>query len=216
MSNKKPRVQQSPYSLLKDRADDEVTLQIFDIIERNPRTSQRKITIQTGLAAGLVHSFMRRVISKGWIRAKQVNAKRWLYFITPAGFVEKSWLTMNYLSRTLQSYSKAQDSINNMLKICVENKWRRLVVAGENELAEIAALTIRGSKEFTLVAMVANERRGRTITEQKILPTEMIGELDYHKILVCDTGFLEWNKKKWEFLDKTKMLNLVSSVIKFE
>jgi len=80
MTDKKTVAPESPYTHYKNLADDDIAMRILEIIDQTPDVSQRKITIQTGLAAGLVHSFMRRVINKGWVRAKQVSAKRWLYF----------------------------------------------------------------------------------------------------------------------------------------
>lgn len=201
--------QESIHTKYKKMADEAIALKIFDIIEQNPRTSQHQITVHSGLTTGLVHSFMKRIINKGWVHAKQVNAKRWLYFMTPEGFVEKSRLTMNYLSRTLSVYRSTHNTIQEQLNICYENRWLRLVVAGGNELAEITALNIKAVLELTLVAIVADTKGQKIIAGETVLPFSSINQLDYHKIIVCDPNFISWSMGKGELLKSSNMINLL-------
>lgn len=196
MKNNNHNKSESIHAHYKNLADDEIMLQILDIIESNPNTSQKKIMQQTGLATGLVHSFMHQILSKGWVRAKKVNAKRWLYFTTPAGFMEKSKLTINYLGRTLKTYRTAHNIIQNILNICIEKKWEKLVIAGDNELSEIAALNIKASDELVFNGLVARNRHGESIAGQTILPLVKIAEMDYQKILVCDSTLHDWFRDK--------------------
>ena len=213
MKNSKPAKKigngnQSPHAHYKTLADDAVALQIFDIIERNPKISQKKITLHTGLAAGLVHSLMRKVISKGWVRVKQVSAKRWLYFLTPEGFFEKSRLTVNYFSRTMSTYRMMQKLVREQLELCAENDWLKLVVAGDNELAEICVLNIRASNEFDLVAVVSGRGNGKTIVDRDIQDYESIQNLNYDKFFICDTAFSLWHRSLEIKLDEKKFINL--------
>ena len=200
--------QKSPHAHYKTLADDAVALQIFDIIERNPKISQKKITMHTGLAAGLVHSLMRKVISRGWVRAKQVSAKRWLYFLTPEGFFEKSRLTMNYFSRTMSTYRMMQKLVRENLELCIANDWLKLIVAGSNELAEICVLNIQASNDFDLVAVVSGNGNGMTIVGRKVLEYESISKLDFDKILICDADFSYWHKSLERKLDEQMFINL--------
>lgn len=213
--NTKDNNQESIHAQYKKMADEAVTLRIFDIIEQNPRTSQQKITMQTGLTTGLVHSFMKRVIKKGWVRAKQVNAKRWLYFMTPEGFMEKSRLTMGYLSRTLNAYRSAQEIVEAQLENCLENNWIRLVVVGDNELAEITALNIQASNDLTLVAVIAERRNDVTIAGELVRPFSSIDNLNFHKLLVCDHSFISWNMKHNLYFKESEIIKSYPGDIQF-
>lgn len=213
--NTKDNNQESIHAQYKKMADEAVTLRIFDIIEQNPRTSQQKITMQTGLTTGLVHSFMKRVIKKGWVRAKQVNAKRWLYFMTPEGFMEKSRLTMGYLSRTLNAYRSAQEIVEAQLENCLENNWIRLVVVGDNELAEITALNIQASNDLTLVAVIAERRNDVTIAGELVRPFSAIDNLNFHKLLVCDHSFISWNMKHNLYFKESEIIKSYPGDIQF-
>lgn len=203
---------ESPHSHYKNMADEAVTLQIFDIIESNPRTSQQKITTQTGLAAGLVHSFMKKVMAKGWIRAKKVNTKRWLYFLTPEGFMEKSRITMSYLSRTLKTYRMAQNLVQQQLDICLRNNWRKLVIAGDNDLAEIASLNIQAADDFELCGIVADKRHGDTVGGMQIYPLERVSEIDFDMVIICDSNLKQWFVSSIEIMNDryTMLLDLLT------
>jgi len=203
----------SIHAQYKDMANDAISLKIFEIIEQNPSTSQQKISKQTGLTGGLVHSFMKRVISKGWVRAKHVSAKRWLYFVTPDGFTEKSRLTINYLSRTLNAYKSTQSMIESKLEYCQQNNWTRIIVVGDNELSNIVALNIRASQNLTLVAVVAERTKDESLEEKNRIPFGKIGDFDYDKLLVCEPTFISWNIQNGEPVADSKILNILPSSI---
>ncbi len=208
--NESSKRSKSPHATFKDRADDEVALQILEIIEKSPHITQQAIKFQTGLATGLVHSYMRKIINKGWVKANQVTAKRWLYYLTPEGFIEKSRLTIEYFSLTFQNYRQAQQAVQALLDDIVANRWRALVVVGDNDLAEITALNIKARDELELVGM-ANDNGARSIAGANIIHWENVLELDCDRILVCDADFLEWWRSKGKEIDDRILIHLVGS-----
>ena len=194
-------------------ADETAALQIFETIDKNPESSQKKISDQTGIAVGLVHSFMSRVIARGWIRAKQVNAKRWLYFLTPEGFIEKGRLSMSYLLRTLKSYSMMQNFLYEQIKSFNESGWRRFVVLGENELAEITVLNIKATPSFELVGIIVPNPKANTVKQEKILKPEALDGTEYDIVLVCDFNFDINSFASTHQIGKDKFINLSNLLI---
>lgn len=183
---------ESIYTQYKSQADDVTLLRILDMVNQSPEVSQRKITVQTGLATGLVHSLMRKIINKGWVKAKKVSARRWLYYLTPEGFTEKSRLTLNYLSLTIKSFRDAQRMVVEQLETCMEKEYRSIAIAGESDLAEIAALNLNSHPTLTLSGVVGENRVGEKLGNETILPFEAIDTLECDCVLVCDSGFLVW------------------------
>jgi len=196
----------SPYTQYKKMADDAVALQILEIIEKKDKTSQHKIIRQTGLATGLVHSYMRKVINKGWVKAKQVSAKRWLYYLTPEGFIEKGRLTLKYFSITLQNYRDAQNMVRNHLDECLEKGWTKILVAGANDLAEITMLNILSSGELSLVGVISADSHDDIVLGSKVMPFESVRNIDYDKIIVCDISFFEWLNKIDDLFDHSQLI----------
>jgi len=123
----------------RDR-EDALTLEILDVIDRQKDVSQRHLASHLGVALGLANSYLRRCVRKGLIKVSQAPANRYLYYLTPTGFAEKSRLTAQYLSHSLSFYRKAGESCRAVFDQCERNGWQKLLLCGISDLAEIATL----------------------------------------------------------------------------
>lgn len=120
--------------------EDALTLEILEVIENQSHVTQRHLADRLGVALGLANSYLRRCIRKGLIKVQQAPANRYLYYITPKGFTEKSRLTARYLSASFDFYRQAGDSLSAIYIACEDNGWNSILFCGISELAEIAAI----------------------------------------------------------------------------
>jgi DNA-binding MarR family transcriptional regulator len=120
--------------------NDTLTLEILDVIDRQKNVSQRHLARHLGVALGLTNSYLKRCVRKGLVKISQAPANRYLYYLTPQGFAEKSRLTAQYLSVSFGFYRQAGDSCRRVFEYCDRNGWRRLLLCGLSDLAEIASV----------------------------------------------------------------------------
>ncbi len=120
--------------------EEALTLEILQAIDQEEGVTQRHLAQRLGVALGLANSYLKRCVRKGLIKIQQAPANRYLYYLTPMGFAEKSRLTAQYLSFSLTFYRKAAESCARAFRYCEGQGWRRLVLCGVSDLAEIAAL----------------------------------------------------------------------------
>jgi DNA-binding MarR family transcriptional regulator len=120
--------------------EDTVTRGILETIDMRSDVSQRHLANNLGVALGLANLYLRRCVRKGLVKIKQAPANRYLYYLTPKGFAEKSRLTAQYLSISFDFYRRAGDSCTKIFRTCVEKNFNRLLLCGVSELAEIASL----------------------------------------------------------------------------
>ena len=73
------------------------TLTLFKTVESRPEINQRQLARELNVSLGLTNTYFQRVLKKGWIRVQEVKPRRWLYFLTPKGALEKSRLSLFYL-----------------------------------------------------------------------------------------------------------------------
>ena len=59
-------------------------------IERNPSFTQRGLAGELNIALGLMNQYLKRCVTKGWVKASQISPRRITYFLTPEGFIEKA------------------------------------------------------------------------------------------------------------------------------
>ena len=124
----------------EQNSDTEITLNLLSAVEQNSTHTQRSIAHEMGVALGLANAYIKRCVKKGWIKATQVPANRYAYYLTPTGFAEKSRLTSSYLSSSFDFFRSARNQCSSMFAACEANHWHRITLAGASDLAEIAAL----------------------------------------------------------------------------
>ena len=124
----------------KGERDDELVLELLDAIGKQSDLSQRHLARQLGVALGLANSYLKRCIRKGYVKIRTAPANRYLYYVTPKGFAEKSRLTAKYLSYSFAFYRRASASCAEIFQQCALRGWKRVVLCGISDLAEIASL----------------------------------------------------------------------------
>jgi DNA-binding MarR family transcriptional regulator len=120
-----------------------ITLSILEAIDERSDLTQRGLAQRTGVALGLANSYLKRCARKGFVKVQQAPANRYLYYLTPRGFAEKSRLTAEYLRYSLRFYSKACDSCDEVMEQLVAANVEVIGSRGASELGEIAMLRAR-------------------------------------------------------------------------
>jgi hypothetical protein len=154
-------------------SENDILLGLLDAVERDPGVTQRSVARDLGIALGLANAYLRGCVRKGLIKVGQAPARRYVYYLTPQGFAEKSRLTASYLSRSFSFLREAR--AHCALAICdaQERSHRRLVLIGGGELADIARLVAREHAVEIAGTVVASADPG-------VLATGLagLGELD--------------------------------------
>jgi len=117
-----------------------LTLEILEAIAERSDVTQRHLAKRAGVALGLANAYLKRCVRKGWVKIQQIPPNRYLYYLTPKGFAEKSRLTGEYLSASLAYYRRAGESCAREFRRFRRAGKCRFVLCGVSELAEIAAL----------------------------------------------------------------------------
>ena len=90
---------------------------------------------------------------KCWIRAQQVKPRRWLYFLTPKGALEKSRLSLFYLHRTLNSFRELKSKGDEHLRILSKKGVRGIHLCGDDDLTEVLSYCFSGF-ELELLSVI--------------------------------------------------------------
>lgn len=133
------------FNLANQARSAETTLDLLGAVAEDGIVSQRNLADRLGVALGLTNAVLKRCLKKGLLKIQQVPARRYAYYLTPKGFAEKSRLTAEYLSTSLQFYRSARQEYTELLQYCETRGWRQVVLVGATELAEIASLAAHGA-----------------------------------------------------------------------
>ena len=127
--------------------EEALTLELLQAIDQRSDMSQRRLAHRLGVALGLANSYLRRCVRKGLVKVSQAPANRYLYYLTPKGFAEKSRLTGIYLRNSFNFYRVASASVQEILDSCARQGVQAIALGGVSELAEI---TLLHSREYPL------------------------------------------------------------------
>jgi DNA-binding MarR family transcriptional regulator len=159
------------------------SLQILDKLSNNDSLTQRELSSSLGIALGLVNSYIRNLIKKGYITVKAIPSKRYAYYLTPKGFAEKTRLTYDLLHDYTRVYREARINLTELFHDLQKNGVKRIVFAGVDEVAEIAYITLQETK-LELVAVADREETRESFFNRQIHPLSDITDIAYDCIVV--------------------------------
>src|SRR5262245_46070132 len=147
----------------RDKSSEQtILLGLLDAVERGDVT-QRGLSRELGIAVGLVNSYVRRCIKTGLIKVQQIPPRRYGYYLTPKGFVEKSRLVANYFVHSFDFFRRARTSCEVALLSAAKAGHKRIGLVGSSELAEIAVLVATEIDGAIVVIIDSNLKKTRTL-----------------------------------------------------
>ena len=171
----------------EEAANDRIVLDLLNSVEADGSRSQRHIASELGIALGLVNAYLKRCVNKGLVKVGQAPARRYAYYLTPQGFAEKSRLTVDYLSTSFSFFRRAKADCAQVFETAKMRGFRRLVLAGQSDLAEVAILCAVESG-VTIVAAVDKRSDGSLFAGLPIVRSfEQLGE-SFDAVVVTDVA----------------------------
>ena len=119
-------------------SNERLARQILDEIDRNPSISQRQLSDNLGVSIGIVNWHMKRFVTKGLVKLQTAPVRRYLYYLTPAGFAEKARLTAEYLKASFSIFRRGRLQYEALFGICAASRWENVLFLGDSELVELA------------------------------------------------------------------------------
>ena len=139
--------------------DSSRSLQLLSEISGEEPLSQRELSRRLGIAVGLVNSYLKNLVSKGFVRVKNFPSNRYAYLLTPQGLAEKSRLAYQHLSYFTSLYTVARQDYLDLFRRLENAGVREVAFCGVDEVAEIAYLSLKETA-LELVAVMDDERQG--------------------------------------------------------
>lgn len=141
------------------RLDSSRSLQLLSEISGEEPLSQRELSRRLGIAVGLVNSYLKNLVSKGYVRVKNFPSNRYAYLLTPQGIAEKSRLAYQHLNYFTSLYTVARQDYLELFQRLERSGVSEVAFCGVDEVAEIAYLSLRETG-LELVAVMDDERAG--------------------------------------------------------
>ena len=166
--------------------DDYKAFQLLSEVTDEQPISQRELATRLGLALGLVNSYLKNFVAKGFIRIKNYPHNRYAYLLTPHGIAEKTRLAYQHVNYFTNLYMITRKDYLQLFKELAEHGILQVAFCGVDEVAEIAWLSLKeAGLELTAVMdddcdgsdfmgrEVVNLTRGLLTGNQRIVITSL-------------------------------------------
>src|SRR4029079_17507787 len=100
-----------------------------------------------------VNAYLNRCIQKGLVKVAEAPARRYSYYLTPKGFIEKSRLSIEYLTYSFGFFREAKLDCLKLFDLARQRGLFRFVLEGASDLAEIVMICARDT-DIQIVAIV--------------------------------------------------------------
>ena len=102
----------------KSSLQEETSLRLMRILEKQPDITQRELAEQLGISVGGINYCLRALTDKGLVKminfANSKNKFGYIYVLTPTGLAEKASLTRSFLKRKMQEYDALKGEIETL------------------------------------------------------------------------------------------------------
>ena len=159
------------------------TLKILEKVDNGKTPSQRDLAGELDISLGLVNSFIKRLVKKGFVKIRTIPKKRIKYILTPHGAAEKTRLTYEYIQHSYNFYKEARQKLRDLYTDLEKQGITRIIFYGAGDLAEIAYISLQEST-IQLVAIVDDAKRGTKFMKFLVADPARLDSIAYDRILV--------------------------------
>lgn len=124
-----------------DRTDPSRDLILLEHLEQDPDATQATLATLLGVAIGTINWHLKRLIEKGYIKAKRVERRKLRYVVTPEGLSLRARLTIDYIQNSFRLYRLVRERSIAALQQAEQAGFSRIYLEGEGDVADICRLT---------------------------------------------------------------------------
>ncbi len=121
--------------------DNNRDLIILEQLEKDPDTTQAGLATHLGVAIGTINWHLKRLIAKGYVKARRVERRKLSYIITPEGISLRAFMTLDYIQNSFRLYRLVRQRMIEQLIIVREKGYNCVRLDGDGDVADVCRLT---------------------------------------------------------------------------
>ncbi len=159
-------------------------LELLNHIEGDHKVTNRMVAQKLNVSVRLAHDILTRMVEKGLVHVNVIHSRRWDYFLTPKGILEKARLTMEFFDFSMHFYREGRKRSSQVCKDLVIDGIKEIGFLGAGDLAEIAYLGVQ-EWNIKLISVFDNDRRKSKFLNIEIDPFSELRDCKLPAIIVC-------------------------------
>lgn len=161
---------------------------LLDLIEKDPNITQRKMSEELDISLSMVNAYLEEYEAKGYLQRKYQSLKVVAYHISKKGIERKKVLNISYLKSSQTLYNSAKQNIESFLQQIIEKGFKKILLYGAGEVAEILLHAILSNEQHDLqvLAIIDDDetKQGNQLINVPIISKEAIQDYQHDGILI--------------------------------
>ena len=154
-------------------------LRVLELVEERDKITQRGVATELEIAVGMANALIKRLVHKGYIKVKDAPSRRYGYYITPEGFMEKGRLVSKYIANSFKFFGEARRDYEAIACQILEGQIAGVCCVGTGEVREIAQMVFAAHNiEVVCVIDVLTHEDLRHFQSFSDIPTEMTSRIE--------------------------------------
>jgi len=158
------------------------------MIEKNSNITQREMSETIGIAVSMVNYYLDQFETDNLIKRQKHSTKTVEYFITKKGVERRKLLNIWYLKSSQGIYLQAKDNIYTFLTQIIEKGFKKILMYGAGEVAEIMLVVMNEDNKLPLEVLAVvddnKSKHGSLIVNKPIIKKEDIIHYQHDGILI--------------------------------
>jgi DNA-binding MarR family transcriptional regulator len=151
--------------------EDNRDLIILEHIAKDPDMTQAGLATQLGVAIGTINWHLKRLIAKGYVKARRVERRKLHYIVTPEGISLRAHMTLDYIQNSFRLYRLVRQRMIDQLDEVRLAGYNCIRLEGDGDVADVCRLTCL--------------EQGMSVVEERGFPVLQVRELKV---------FIDWDE----------------------
>jgi DNA-binding MarR family transcriptional regulator len=153
-------------------------LRVLELVEERDKITQRGVATELEIAVGMANALIKRLVHKGYIKVKDAPSRRYGYYITPDGFMEKGRLVSKYIANSFKFFGEVRRDYEAIAYQISEGQIAGVCCVGTGEVREIAQMVFAAHNiEVVCVLDVLAHEGQRHFQSYADIPKEMTSQI---------------------------------------
>ena len=158
-------------------------LRVLELVEERDKITQRGVATELEIAVGMANALIKRLVLKGYIKVKDAPSRRYGYYITPEGFMEKGRLVSKYIANSFKFFGEARRDYDAIACQISAGQVTGVCCVGTGEVMEIAQMVFATHNiEVVCVLDVLAHEGQRHFQSYFDIPKEMVSRIGHFVI----------------------------------
>lgn len=114
---------------------------LLDEIAQDSLVTQANLSKRLGIAVGSVNWYIKRLITRGWVKVTHLDRTRLQYDLTPEGMKVFTQRAMSYARDSLKVYGDLRNKAKVLVEDLKQGGVKRVYLNGDDQATDILRLT---------------------------------------------------------------------------